>query len=155
MLESFFENSRTVGDELWGTALVDGDGSTKRRCRALARCFMALRSNSLVAGDDWVFKSLKQFSKMSGVDCNCSINTLSMLLARTGLKPCRTASLRTAGWATTSCGGQLLLTVTAPSKPGAVVENDQIRLTVLTYLLNTHSVVAAGSFCEVVSNSFV
>ena len=43
----------------------------------------------------------------------------------------------------------------APSKPGAVVENDQIRLTVLTYLLNTHSVVAAGSFCEVVSNSFV
>jgi hypothetical protein len=28
MLESFFENSRTVGDELWGTVLVDGDGLT-------------------------------------------------------------------------------------------------------------------------------
>jgi hypothetical protein len=28
MSESFFENSRMVGDELWGTALVDGDGST-------------------------------------------------------------------------------------------------------------------------------
>jgi hypothetical protein len=28
VLDSFFENSRTGGDELWGTALVDGDGST-------------------------------------------------------------------------------------------------------------------------------
>ena len=26
--ESCFENSRMVDDELWGTALVDGDGST-------------------------------------------------------------------------------------------------------------------------------
>jgi hypothetical protein len=28
MPESCFENSRMVDDELWGTALVDGDGST-------------------------------------------------------------------------------------------------------------------------------
>ena len=28
MSDSFFENSRTGDDELWGTAFVDGDGST-------------------------------------------------------------------------------------------------------------------------------
>ena len=32
---SFFENSRTGGDELWGTALVDGDGSTNTQAKLL------------------------------------------------------------------------------------------------------------------------
>jgi hypothetical protein len=77
MLESFFENSRTVGDELWGTALVGGDGSTKRRCRALARCFMALRSNSLVAVDDCTFKNLKQLSKTISCGWRCRSQLLS------------------------------------------------------------------------------
>jgi hypothetical protein len=80
MLESFFENSRTVGDELWGTALVGGDGSTKRRCRALARCFMALRSNSLAAVDDCTFEKPEAVLEnepplVGGVDRNCSADT--------------------------------------------------------------------------------
>ena len=55
--ESFFENSRMVDDELWGTALVDGDGSTN----TLVACSCSLLHgssllSSLVAGDDCTFE---------------------------------------------------------------------------------------------------
>jgi hypothetical protein len=50
---------------------------------------------------------------VGGVDRDCSTSLLSMLLARNGLKRCWIVASRIAGWATTSCGGQLSLTVTA------------------------------------------
>ena len=34
-MESYIENSRTDDDELWGTALVDGDGSTNTQVKLL------------------------------------------------------------------------------------------------------------------------
>jgi hypothetical protein len=33
--DSFFENSRTGDDELWGTAFVDGGGSTNTQVKLL------------------------------------------------------------------------------------------------------------------------
>ena len=35
MSDSFFENSRMGDDELWGTAFVDGDGSTNTQVKLL------------------------------------------------------------------------------------------------------------------------
>ena len=106
MSDSFFEDNRAGDGELWGTALVDGDGSTNTLLHGFSL------PNSLAAGDNLglqkpeaVFR--KRIDQVDGVDHSFSSNTLLRLLACTGLKRCRIASPRTAEWAMTSCGGQL------------------------------------------------
>ena len=56
MSESFFESSRMATTSCGGQVSSTGTARQTRWWRALARCFMALRSNSLVAGDDGTFE---------------------------------------------------------------------------------------------------
>ena len=56
MSDSFFEDNRAGDGELWGTALVDGDGSTNTLLHGFSL------PNSLAAGDNLgLQKKLKQF----------------------------------------------------------------------------------------------
>jgi hypothetical protein len=83
VLDSFFENSRTGGDELWGTALVDGDGSTN----TLVSCSCSLlHDSSLEQLGCWWRLGSSNLNSLCFISLRCRTAWLLLVLRSSNLK---------------------------------------------------------------------